>query len=167
MTQDAYRPPQTELVEPRAAESGDLAKRSTRFWASMIDGAISLVIFLPVLWGLGVFEGFPNIQPMSAGMTALTGVLGLGVSIALHGWLVAKRGQTIGKAVLGIRMVRSDGSPLDFQRWLVRRVLPLSAVGQIPVANQILPLVDVLFIFRADRRCVHDLIADTIVVNAR
>jgi uncharacterized RDD family membrane protein YckC len=36
---------------------------------------------------------------------------------------------------------------------------------QIPVVNFILPLLDALFIFREDRRCIHDLIAGTKVIQ--
>jgi uncharacterized RDD family membrane protein YckC len=40
-------------------------------------------------------------------------------------------------------------------------------VALIPVIGGFLPLVDVLFIFRHDRRCIHDLLAGTNVVKVR
>jgi uncharacterized RDD family membrane protein YckC len=44
-------------------------------------------------------------------------------------------------------------------RWLVPYLMTL-----IPFAGLVLALLDVLFIFRDDQRCLHDLLADTKVV---
>lgn len=41
----------------------------------------------------------------------------------------------------------------------------IQVLYQIPVAGSIFSLVDVLFIFREDHKCIHDLIADTIVID--
>jgi hypothetical protein len=48
---------------------------------------------------------------------------------------------------------------------LLKRYLPVQVVGSIPVLGMFASLVDVLFIFRDDRRCVHDLIAGTQVTK--
>ena len=50
-------------------------------------------------------------------------------------------------------------------RLALLRHLVTSLVVQIPVAGQFFWLVDVLFIFGRSRRCVHDHIADTVVVR--
>jgi uncharacterized RDD family membrane protein YckC len=39
------------------------------------------------------------------------------------------------------------------------------ALESIPLLGGLFSLVNVCFIFRDDRRCIHDLIADTIVVK--
>lgn len=44
--------------------------------------------------------------------------------------------------------------------------LPVYAIGSIPFLAALPSLIDVLFIFRKDRRCVHDLIAGTQVMRA-
>lgn len=41
-----------------------------------------------------------------------------------------------------------------------------AVISAIPLAGAAFGLVDILFIFRADRRCIHDLIAGTHVVTA-
>ena len=43
---------------------------------------------------------------------------------------------------------------------------PVASAASIPVIGTVYGLLDVLLIFRASRRCLHDNIADTIVVTA-
>jgi uncharacterized RDD family membrane protein YckC len=72
----------------------------------------------------------------------------------------------VGKKLAGIRIVRSDGSRAGLRRiFLLRSVVP-GVFGAIPLIGPFFSLIDTLFIFGEERRCVHDLIADTIVVNA-
>lgn len=76
-------------------------------------------------------------------------------------WL-AKHGQTIAKRMLGIRIVcYPSGLPAGAAKafWL-RAVVNF-------IINNVIPLygiVDACFIFREDKRCLHDLIAETTVV---
>ena len=93
-------------------------------------------------------------------------LLGFIVFLLVHGYLLATRGQTVGKLLTKIRIVRSDGTRASFGRLVGLRFLLNSFLALIPVVGTIYALVDVLFIFRAERRCIHDLIADTIVVRA-
>ncbi len=58
-----------------------------------------------------------------------------------------------------------DGRLLSFGRLIGLRYLPVWLVSVIPVI-QLFGMIDALFIFRRDRRCVHDLIAGTKVVRA-
>jgi uncharacterized RDD family membrane protein YckC len=98
-------------------------------------------------------------------------LLGFGMLVSLVGtvawvWIttrsVVANGQTIAKRALGIKVVRTDGTPVSLSRifWL-RNVVNI-VLGIVPFYG----LVDVLFIFGAGRRCLHDKIADTIVVKA-
>jgi uncharacterized RDD family membrane protein YckC len=79
--------------------------------------------------------------------------------------LAYKHGQTIAKRWLGLRVVRSDGSRADLPRIVFLRNLLPGVIGAVPFIGSIFQLADSLFIFRADRRCIHDHIADTIVVQ--
>ena len=81
-------------------------------------------------------------------------------------YLVSTRGQTLGKRFLGIRIVRaSDGSNPGFARaWLLRALVP-GIIGMLPMIGSVFTFVNYGFIFRADRRCLHDLLADTRVVK--
>jgi uncharacterized RDD family membrane protein YckC len=81
-------------------------------------------------------------------------------------YLVSTRGQTLGKRFLGIRIVRaSDGSNPGFARaWLLRALVP-GIIGMLPTIGSVFTIVNYCFIYRADRRCLHDLLADTRVVK--
>jgi uncharacterized RDD family membrane protein YckC len=76
--------------------------------------------------------------------------------------LVARYGQTMGKRMLEIKVARSDGSQASLGRIFWLRNVVNYLLGVIPFYG----LIDVLFIFGARRQCLHDLIADTIVVRA-
>lgn len=81
--------------------------------------------------------------------------------------LLALRGQSVGKLLVGTRIVRQrDGARAGFvQVVLLRSALPL-AIEQIPLLGPLFWLVDVCFIFGEERRCVHDYIGGTKVVPA-
>ena len=83
----------------------------------------------------------------------------------MHGYLLKKYGQTIGKKLLGISIVTLDGEKPEFWPLILKRYLPLGLVSYTPVVGRFLPTIDALFIFGKDKRCVHDFIAGTMVVN--
>jgi uncharacterized RDD family membrane protein YckC len=63
--------------------------------------------------------------------------------------------------------VRSDGSAAGIGRIVLLRLAPIWLMTLIPVVGVIMAgLVDPLLIFRQSRKCLHDTIADTIVVKA-
>jgi uncharacterized RDD family membrane protein YckC len=91
--------------------------------------------------------------------------MGVAAFLAINGWLLATRGQTIGKMLLGLRIVRSDGSAASAGKVIGLRYGLCWLLAFIPLVGGLFGLIDALMIFRADRRCLHDLIADTIVVK--
>jgi uncharacterized RDD family membrane protein YckC len=64
--------------------------------------------------------------------------------------------------MLGIKVVRTDGSPASVGRIFWLRNVVNGLIGIVPLYG----LVDVLFIFSESRQCLHDKIADTAVVKA-
>jgi uncharacterized RDD family membrane protein YckC len=164
-----YAAPEAHLREAPAADGLVLAERGTRLGAVLLDGLIFAICYVPLVIGIAVAN--PQIsQGQSNQLGTFVGV-GLG-SIAILGLLVYncillhRDGQTIAKRWLGIRIVRSDGGHVGLGRIIVARILPTGILGAIPFLGAIVSLTDALMIFRDDRRCLHDLIADTIVVKA-
>jgi len=162
-----YAPPQSrveDVVQP-GEQPVELASRGKRFLAAMLDGGIAV----GVIWLLSVFtpldlwadDGRSLWAPQVEG--ALAGFL---IYLALHGYLLATRGQTLGKAVFRIRIARPDGTRPSLGRILGLRESLQFLTAAIPAVGQIFVLVDCLFIFRASRRCLHDDIADTVVLRA-
>jgi uncharacterized RDD family membrane protein YckC len=160
-----YAPP-TAAVSDKDDEVGQLAGRGQRFGAALVDGLIGLVLAIPVMFLLGTFEYLKARRPLPLSLLIATSGLGFLAFALVHFYFLKANGQTVGKKVIGIRIVDMDDEVPNVWRILGLRVLPISIAAAVPVVGQLLPLVDVLFIFRQDRRCVHDLIAGTRVVRA-
>ncbi|MGB3838577.1 MAG: RDD family protein [Rhodanobacter sp.] len=172
MEANPYAAPEATVDDVRAWDAQGLeerkASRGKRLAAALLDGVINLVWALPVLWGammaVGVGEGIKPAAPM-------IGVLLLGFALLVAIFVVNcvmlhRSGQTIGKRMLDIAIVRTDGSRMGLLRYLFIRVLPVALLGVIPYIGRLATLIDPLLIFGNERRCLHDLIADTIVVDA-
>jgi uncharacterized RDD family membrane protein YckC len=157
----------------------ELADRLTRLTAVSLDTLIGIVVAIPggLILGEAFLEAvvamvrgqYPDFSEIEPGRLLIGfAVLGL-ATFALQLvqiYLVSTRGQTLGKRFLGIRIVRaSDGSNPGFARaWLLRALVP-GIIGVLPTIGSVFTIVNYGFIFRADRRCLHDLLADTRVVK--
>lgn len=162
-----YMAPDADMAEATANESV-LAGLERRLGAAIIDGIITgLLVLLPIVLFFGGWQKYA-LAMASAGIfgTAISIVLAAIVYILVNGKFLKENGQTIGKKLLKIKIVRSNGAPADFKRILFYRYLPAQLILLIPVLGNFLSLINVLFVFRASRQCVHDQIADTIVVKA-
>ena len=88
------------------------------------------------------------------------------IGFAVWAWLniryVLQNGQSIGKKMLNIKVVMSDGSKASLGRIFWVRNVVNGLLSIVPLYG----LIDVLFIFGMQRQCLHDKIADTIVVKA-
>ena len=102
----------------------------------------------------------------AAGGGALVGLLVFVGVVVANCVFLHRNGQTLAKKMLGIRVVRRDGSRCGLARIFFIRYLPVTVMGAVPFVGGLVSLVDALLIFRDDRRCLHDEIADTIVVIA-
>ncbi|SKA95090.1 RDD family protein [Prosthecobacter debontii] len=133
----------------------------------MLDGLIALVLAVPALIAMPMLETVESgdvetVPPLAMGLIGFTGFLFVLLMIYTI-YLLSVKGQTLGKKMLGIRIVNNlDDSNAGF----VRAFLLRGIVNAIPGA--IIPfygLIDVCFIFGAERRCIHDFIAGTRVIQ--
>lgn len=161
-----YAAPAAALGE-EVRQAGELAERTTRLGAVFLDGIFFGLSIVPLPIAMS-FLGTSDNRDVD---TAL--FVGLGLCLLLFFGLVAwncvllhRAGQTLAKKMLGIRVVRRDGSHCGLARIFFARYLPVAVLGAIPIVGGLVSLVDALLIFRDDRRCLHDEIADTIVVKA-
>ncbi|MEK7234926.1 MAG: RDD family protein [Elusimicrobiota bacterium] len=129
----------------------ELATRMQRLLANIADAA---VIGVPLV--IGVLPVVPHPVRLLALVVAP-------ILIVVQMIMLTKQGQTFGKRIVDIRIVMKDTLENGgFVVNLVKRVFLNALLSIVPFYA----LVDILFIFRADRRCLHDMIADTIVVQA-
>lgn len=166
-----YAAPAAVVDDVRVHSTWDMdgrkASRGKRLGAALLDLLINLMWMTPIFWGAtmvaGVRQGLKPAAPM-AGLMLLGFVL-LVAMIVVNCVLIHRYGQTIGKRTLDIAIVRSDGERVSLARYIFLRVMPISLLGGVPMVGKVAALVDVLIIFGPERRCLHDLIADTIVVD--
>ncbi|MGK0370472.1 MAG: putative RDD family membrane protein YckC [Glaciecola sp.] len=167
--EQVYSAPESVLVDESNTLMGDdnLASRGSRLGATILDVFIMVLFFIPgiVIMALmgGNFSGDDATQ-MTMDIYLYSGVFLLAYFI-INGVLLYKYGQTMAKRLLKIKIVRTDGTRTAFGRMLGLRIVLIQVLTQIPIIGALFALVNVLFIFREDQRCVHDLIADTKVIN--
>jgi uncharacterized RDD family membrane protein YckC len=162
MNDSIYQPPQVELVDTR--QPALKASRVRRFFASMIDSILISVVVLPAMYWGGLLD-LASSAPMSWGYTLSSGAMWAVVFILFNGLLLIQRGQTIGKMLLSIKIVKEDSLPADGRTLLIRYAVYFFG-NLIPVIGAVFALVNLLFIFGERKQCLHDRIANTIVVNA-
>ncbi len=146
-------------------QNQELASRGTRLGAALIDGIIGIIAFIPVMSFTGVWEQIAAGETLSFSTAMTLSIAGIIIFLLLHGYFLAQNGQTIGKKVLDIKIVDLHGNKPEFVSLIARRYLPLWVISQIPFVGGLFGLIDTLFIFREDRRCIHDHIAGTKVVE--
>ena len=134
-----------------------LAERGARLMARIVD---SLLFLIP--WAMVMVAEATGLSDLLGDI--LVGLAGLTVMaiIGAQLYLLATRAQSVGKRVMNIYMIRPDGQRAEWWRVLLLRPI-IAVVGQFTAG--ILGVVDILFIFRQDRRCLHDMVAGTLVAQ--
>ncbi len=169
-----YAPPQAEVRDAPAAPPtvGTLATRTLRLAGAIGDSVASAVFVVPFLMFTGDWTA-AIAGELSYGTIALGGFASF---TAMQGYLLATRGQTVGKWLVGTRIIRADNDEVPtLARTLGLRygtlalglpstLLVLVWAGVIAYPLIVFGLIDIALIFRRDRRCLHDLIARTKVV---
>ncbi len=141
-----------------------LASRWSRLVSSFIDGFILSMILFPLLYLLvsGNLEAAQHLNPIQKLIIAVAGWV---VFLAINGYLLAKRGQTVGKMVMKIRIVDLEGNIPSLIKILLLRYFAVGLISQLPVIGSLFSLINLLIIFGPERRCLHDYIAGTRVVS--
>jgi len=168
-----FAPPRAALADPDTFAGGQvLAGRGQRLVAAILDGIlVSLIIWpLSLAFGGSLFMGMdPNATPnvgsilMKMVWAMLPGYI---VAAVVQGASLHAFGGTLGKKLMGLRIVRTDGSRAGFVRLFFGRGAAAVVPSFVPLLGGLWALVDLLLIFRDSRQCLHDQIADTLVVTA-
>ena len=157
----------SESVGDVAQATGELASRSKRLIGALVDACISIIVTFPVMMAMGVIQQLRDGQAVTVPQAVFFFFFGLVVFLLIHGYFLAKYGQTVGKRLIGTCIVSyADGQILPLGKVVGLRYLSIAIIGQIPFIGALFALVDILFIFGQERRCIHDLIAGTKVIRA-
>ncbi len=164
--ENLYASPDADVDVKQLPGEQELAGRWLRLFGAIIDAILAFLVVIPVLLMTDYMEyAMSGVIPLVYQL-AIPAVAILSYAV-LHGYFLAASGQTIGKKLVGIRIVSvSDGLNPGFLKILGLRFTPMTIVAQLPVIGAILGLVNILFIFGPEKRCLHDYIAGTRVIKA-
>ncbi len=140
-------PPVQTPLPTRPISSPTLASRSSRLLAAIVDFAIFLAV-----WLVAFFTNEPILY-----------IIGVMALAAYQIYLLTVKGQTIGKNLMNIQIVKSENNE---NGGFVTNVLLRGILNGILYFTLLYIPVDIFFIFREDQRCLHDMIAGTKVVDA-
>ena len=125
-----------------------------RFVSLVIDSIIIGIIFgaLGAILGVGMMES-----------GTVSWIWGLFYVIVYFGYFIymeGSRGQTIGKMITRIRVVREDGTPIDMNQAFIRNILRI-------IDSLVLYLIGVILIMRSNKKQrLGDSVARTVVIKA-
>ena len=142
-----------------AAGVANLASVGKR-WAALIVDRF-LFVFIGVVLIVGAVLVTPD-KPDDPRTWAIIAVVLLTYCgyVAYDAAMVLRNGQTLGKRLLHIRVVRADGGPVRAAQAWGRAITRGVAVHVLALVNYVPSL------FTRDKTCIHDLLAGTRVVNA-
>lgn len=184
-TENPYLPPTSDLTDATYVGTADIAaSRMKRLGAVLLDFTILLALFLALSLIVFLADPVEFQREFSSAMeedsswfeiNLLNGdnYIGLATSAAaffvINGYLLAKRGQSIGKFILNIAIVDVDtGKVQPFGSLVMLRYAPIYMLQVVMIFVYFLVfMVDALLIFRSDRRTLHDMMARTTVIDLK
>jgi uncharacterized RDD family membrane protein YckC len=152
------------------AFSYELAGVGSRFLALAVDFTIQIALLVLLIWGLtavaGTWHGTNATLRLGSHLVesiAMAIVIAV-VFIIFFGYFILFEalwnGQTPGKRMLGIRVVRDGGYPLDFMASVIRNLI---RVGELGLGFYALSAV--VAVFSPQNKRIGDLAAGTIVIR--
>jgi len=177
MSENPYASPQAEIQTSTAIEVGKrpLATRGQRFYGYVVDfavlavGVVALVMIIFLLLDVfypAYFE-LPETPILDAIETIVSLMIVSIVFLSVNGYLLTKRGQTVGKLVAKTQIVSEQDELVPCLKIFLLRYLFFWFFGMLPGLGRLLSLGDSLAIFRSNRKCWHDQLAGTKVVMLR
>lgn len=155
------------LADVLAEDDRPLASPWTRLGAQVLDGLVYAASVLPGVVLMALTGGFTETMD-GANVAVGFGAMGLGFLAAFvyNMYLLSTEGQTLGKRFLKLRVIDEvDGTNPGFVRAVLLRAIVPGAIANIPLLGFLFSIADALFIFREDRKCIHDHFAKTVVVT--
>lgn len=134
---------------PEGMTALEIASAGQRFGAFLVDFVISVLVGI---------AGSAIGSVISGDLIAINTLVSIGYWIVVL-ILVATRGQSPGKMVIGIKIVKTDGRSIGFGTTLLREI-----IGKI-ISSIIILLGYIWILFDGQRQGWHDKIASTYVVK--
>lgn len=145
------------------------ATRLSRLFAQILDGIILMFVTTPLMFIFNFGSDLDVDLWLESGVIPVEQVLsftavGIFVYLLVNGYHLWYFGQTLGKKMMQIAIVDKNDKVPAFAKIVGVRYVPFQLIGAIP-GLALISIVDILMIFRSDRRCLHDMLAGTRVIN--
>ncbi|MCD6495924.1 MAG: RDD family protein [Candidatus Aenigmarchaeota archaeon] len=142
-------------------------------YADVINRIVAIIIDSVILWvvmfvislplGMGTMMMGSVMNPMAAaqlaGASMIVSILGILIGLGYFVYFEGTTGQTIGKKIVNIKVVREDGKPMDYMTALVRTVLRvIDGIGFYIVGL-------IVLLASKDKQRIGDMAAKTLVVK--
>jgi len=142
-------------------------------YADVINRIVAIIIDSVILWvvmfvislplGMGTMMMGSVTNPMAAaqlaGASMIVSILGILIGLGYFVYFEGTTGQTIGKKIVNIKVVREDGKPMDYMTALVRTVLRvIDGIGFYIVGL-------IVLLASKDKQRIGDMAAKTLVVK--
>ncbi len=166
MSENPNEVPQPQVSTAKTeAQTVVLAEPLERLFAALLDGVCVMIAMIPFVL---ISNGLKWLSNQGLGFliySIVLGIVGFGVFIGINYKFLVGSGQTIGKKVFKMKVVDMQGRQTTLKGHLLKRYAFHLLLPLVPKIGQIAAFVNALFIFRQNRRCVHDLVAGTQVVK--
>ena len=172
----------TAPLSGRSHPSYWLAHWWPRVGAVLVDGLVLAPVNIALVFGLHLYTvthetyvngtSFSQVHVHDLWVPALVYLLYAVLLLSRRG---EHNGQTLGKQMLGLRVIRNDGEPVDIRTALLREGLVKTLPGVVgvisalvAVASTFFSLLDYLWPLRdRENRAIHDHVAETHVVQTK
>ena len=172
---DFYQTPHSDLLSDSSEKALSPAPLAVRLSAGVLDLMLVFILdmFLLYLVGQMFSDSVVNFlmgkttqvsKALLASIMLFTLLSGVVIYTLINFRLLKRSGQTIGKKLLGIRVVDLEGRTMPWLQIVLKRFLPFWSVLFIPYIGEFLFLLDVFPVLLPGRRCIHDRIAGSQVV---
>jgi len=155
--QTDHEPPRQEAMQ-KTVEESIYAGFWIRLWAYLLDllivGAVNGIFITPIFM-------FMDSNPTLLSVFTIQGLLTAIMAYVYFAIMTRYLGQTLGKMVFGLRVVRADGGKLSWSDVFFREV-----VGR--MIHRVLRITNLMYIVvgvHPEKAGVHDLFADTRVIR--
>jgi uncharacterized RDD family membrane protein YckC len=152
-------PPVAVVNESKTSTNVSYAGFWIRAAALILDSLIVGVVTFFIGFILGVVGGASKGALPATLVENLASLIGIVVSFSYYVLMVWKKGATLGKQAVGLRVLRGNGENMSLGRAALREIVGKFASGII------LGIGYIMAAFSDKKRALHDMIADTVVVD--
>jgi uncharacterized RDD family membrane protein YckC len=151
-------------LQPVAYDQWRLATYWQRFAGAVFDWLLYFLTMIPGIMIVAAMDGF---EDSATGWEPFSIFIGPLVLASYQWTQTAKTGQTLGKRMLGTRVVRDGlGTPPGFVHGVLLRSWLFALAGMMPGFGGCVGFIDAIAIFFGDRnQTLHDRVAQTIVIR--